>query len=705
MLSPNTLLQNRYRIIRQLGQGGMGTVYEATDERFDNPVALKQAHFDTEALRKQFEREARLLNRLRHPAMTKVIDHFTDGNGQFLVMEYISGDNLWEMLYKRNEPFPVDDVLNWADQLLDALEYLHSQTPPIVHRDIKPENLKIGARGQIILLDFGLAKGFAGQMSRVTPSGSIFGFTPNYAPLEQIQGTGTDPRSDLYSLGATIYHLLTNVVPVDALSRASAIVSELPDPLQPANEINREVTAEIADILWHAMAQNPGKRPSSAAEMRASLREAERSLKASSSEGNTLRLPPDKTPTHLPPTQNAQAFTPTLPSPTERAPEVVPPPTIASDASSQKAQEPVLSTPTSPIQPTLRVTYPSVLHAGAINSGALTDSKPAQILEPTRHTASRNMLIAAGMAVAILAAILAVIYFSGQTASNEQAQSVTGGTNSHSVQGIGDPSERNTVLRDSNEDELSSAAPPSPVPNPRTAEEFLSRGSYLASQRNFDAAISDYRQAIALESNNPLAHNRLGMALLMKNQFAEAMQEFRTAIEQRGGNYPNAQFNLGYALQRRAMRDNNDELYNEAVSAFVSAINQRNGNYPDAYYQIGLIRLNQRRDAEAMDALRRAIQQNNRDPEAHYYLGISLLRQRYFDEAEAAFRSTIEQHGRRTADAHLMLGGLYEETNRPADAIREYEAYLQQPNAQNRRDVEVRLRGLRSQSGQRSTNR
>ena len=224
MLSPETILQGRYRIVRQLGQGGMGAVYEAVDQRLDTVVALKETLFTDEKLRKQFEREARLLARMHHPALPRVSDHFNEGDGQFLVMQYIAGEDFYEMLTRRNSPFSQAEVLRWGDQLCDALDYLHTQDPQIIHRDIKPQNLKLTARGQVVLLDFGLAKGFAGQMSVVTTSASIFGYTPNYAPLEQVQGLGTDARSDLYSLSATLYHLLTNVKPPDALSRADAIV-------------------------------------------------------------------------------------------------------------------------------------------------------------------------------------------------------------------------------------------------------------------------------------------------------------------------------------------------------------------------------------------------------------------------------------------------------------------------------------------------
>ena len=260
MLSPETILQDRYRIVRQLGQGGMGAVYEALDQRLDTVVALKETLFSDERLRKQFEREARLLARLHHQALPRVSDHFNEGDGQFLVMQFIPGEDLFEMQARRNGPFPPADVLRWADQLCDALDYLHTQEPQIIHRDIKPQNLKLTARGQVILLDFGLAKGSGGPMSVVTTSASIFGYTPNYAPLEQIQGLGTDPRSDIYSLAATLYHLLTTVKPPDALSRASAIVNGLPDPLALAHTISPQVSPAVASVLDKAMSQ---KRPRS----------------------------------------------------------------------------------------------------------------------------------------------------------------------------------------------------------------------------------------------------------------------------------------------------------------------------------------------------------------------------------------------------------------------------------------------------------
>lgn len=288
MLAPDTILQDRYRILRQLGQGGMGAVYEAIDQRLDTTVALKEALFADETLRKQFEREARLLARLQHPALPRVSDHFAEGEGAFLVMQYIAGDDLAEMITRRRGPFPVDQVLLWADQLLDALDYLHTQDPQIIHRDIKPQNLKLSSRGQIILLDFGLAKGQLSDASRVTTSASIFGYTPNYAPLEQVQGLGTDPRSDIYALGATLYHLLTGIKPPDALTRAAALVNGQPDPLQLAHEVNPAVSPQISAVLQRAMAQNREQRFATAAAMRTDLQSGSEATESSRDEAATV---------------------------------------------------------------------------------------------------------------------------------------------------------------------------------------------------------------------------------------------------------------------------------------------------------------------------------------------------------------------------------------------------------------------------------
>ncbi len=283
MLAPDTVLQNRYHVIRKIGQGGMGAVYEAVDLRFNNTVALKENLVAEDSLTKAFEREARTLNALRHAALPVVIDYFSEGNGLFLIMQFIPGDDLGAILEKRKnrvqpmgvpKPFELDEVMSWAEQLLDVLDYLHTQQPPIIHRDIKPQNVKLTGRSQIVLLDFGLAKGTASQMSQVVSNASVFGYTPVYAPLEQMNSEGTDARSDLYSLAATLYHLLTGVAPINALARVTALTEGRPDPLPPINHLNPQIPAAVANVLWGAMSLSREARPANAAALRRLLQTA-----------------------------------------------------------------------------------------------------------------------------------------------------------------------------------------------------------------------------------------------------------------------------------------------------------------------------------------------------------------------------------------------------------------------------------------------
>ena len=251
----------------------MGAVYEAIDLRLGHTVALKQTLTNDEGQWKQFEREARLMAWLNHPALPRVSDYFTEGHRAFFVMQYVEGRDLAEIIAQQPGPLPRQAVVAWADQLLDALIYLHTHERQIIHRDIKPHNLKVTRDGQIILLDFGLAKTQTTDPSGSLSCTSVFGYTPRYAPLEQIQDLGTSPQSDIYALGATLYHLLTGVKPPDALARATALVSARPNPLTPANEVNEAVGADLAAILTRAMAQNPAERYATAAEFREALRQ------------------------------------------------------------------------------------------------------------------------------------------------------------------------------------------------------------------------------------------------------------------------------------------------------------------------------------------------------------------------------------------------------------------------------------------------
>lgn len=275
MLPLNHVLQNRYRILRPLGKGGMGHVYEAMDEAVDCIVAIKETFADTDRMRRAFEREAKLLANLRHPVLPRVTHHFLEGEGQFLVMDYVEGLNLLELLALRKQSFSSGEVLRWANKLLSGLEYLHSRPQPVVHRDIKPANIKLTKDGEIYLLDFGLAKGAAGQMSTMDPDqsafASVYGYTAAYAPLEQLTNAGTNAQSDLYSLGATLYHLLTGQAPVSANVRYEALEMNAVDPLPRVHQLNPAVSESISTVISQAMEMSRRDRLRSASEMLAGL--------------------------------------------------------------------------------------------------------------------------------------------------------------------------------------------------------------------------------------------------------------------------------------------------------------------------------------------------------------------------------------------------------------------------------------------------
>lgn len=275
-LAQNSMISNRYLVIQMIGKGGMGEVYLAIDQRLGSAVALKRTMFKESAeLGSAFEREAKILGRLRHRVLPKVIDHFIEGNDQYLVMEHISGDDLGKRLEVAGKALPLSWVMFWADELLDALAYLHSHEPPIIHRDIKPENLKLTDDNHIVLLDFGLSKDFdTNSQSNSLGTGSVVGYSPYFASMEQVRGTGTDARSDLYSFSATMYQLLTNTIPPDALTRADAMLGGEPDPIRPISSFNPEVPTSVSDRILKGMAVRQDARFGSAAEMQKELRRA-----------------------------------------------------------------------------------------------------------------------------------------------------------------------------------------------------------------------------------------------------------------------------------------------------------------------------------------------------------------------------------------------------------------------------------------------
>lgn len=238
-LELDQVLHNRYRIKKMIGQGGFGTVYRAWDTALNQPCALKENLDTSEEAQRQFQREATILAGLRHPNLPRVIDHFfIPDQGQYLVMDFVEGQNLKAMVVEHNSPLQEEEVMGWMGQVLSALEYLHSHKPAIIHRDIKPQNIIITPQGLAMLVDFGISKIYDPNASTTSGAKAV---TPGFASPEQY-GTGrTDPRSDIYSLAATLYYMTTGKPPPDALDRlVHGTALPAPRQLNPALDSNME---------------------------------------------------------------------------------------------------------------------------------------------------------------------------------------------------------------------------------------------------------------------------------------------------------------------------------------------------------------------------------------------------------------------------------------------------------------------------------
>ncbi len=317
-------LDGRYLIRKEIGSGGFGAVYLAEDTRFggNNRVAIKKIVSTNRQITDSFRQEADLLYNLSHPNLPKVTNCFQEDGASFIVMDYITGEDLAEKL-KKGKRFSVKEVLEIADTVLDALEYLHSAA--IFHRDIKPHNIKIDETGKVFLLDFGTAKGTfdEGAITQKLEQ-SVVGYTPFYAPLEQIlrvdtnsylllQSTDsphldafldmkTDARSDIYSLGATLYHLLTGFSPEKATAtvRAHLIWSGKQEPLPDIQSLNPQISDGLAKILKRAMEILPANRFQTAKELREALKNQSETSETIGTEDKTVQIGAEHIPIQKP---------------------------------------------------------------------------------------------------------------------------------------------------------------------------------------------------------------------------------------------------------------------------------------------------------------------------------------------------------------------------------------------------------------------
>jgi eukaryotic-like serine/threonine-protein kinase len=268
-----TLHNGRYRIVRLIGQGGFGAVYRVWDTVLNQPVALKENLDSSAVAQNQFEREAKLMAGLRHPNLPRVIDHFLiPGQGQYLVMDFVEGQNLEQLLQQRGRPFDEEDVLTWIEQVCGALSYLHSLSPPIIHRDIKPQNIIITPDNRAMLVDFGISKIYDTSLRTTVGAKAV---TPGYSPPEQYGGGNTDERTDIYALGSTLYFLLTGQQPPESVQRVAGSAN-----LVPPRKLNASVSPGLEHLILKATDITTNRRFQTVAELQQQLRVKRRPLKS-----------------------------------------------------------------------------------------------------------------------------------------------------------------------------------------------------------------------------------------------------------------------------------------------------------------------------------------------------------------------------------------------------------------------------------------
>lgn len=292
-LELNSLLHNRYRILEKLGSGGMGAVFRGHDENLGVEVAIKENLAVSPEAERQFRREAKILASLQHPHLPRVTDYFIlPDQGQYLVMDYVEGEDAQQLVKKRGGPLPEEDVLRWAAEITSALDYMHARKPPVIHRDIKPGNLKIDPSGKATLVDFGLAKEYDPIKSTTLGARAL---TPGYAPPEQYGHGRTDARTDIFSLGATLYTLLTGQAPADGLRRAMG-----QDELKPIRFLNPNVSNTTAEAVEKALNTTPDDRFENVEAFARALEQSGKTKEASPAPTVIQPAPPEPTNLHQP---------------------------------------------------------------------------------------------------------------------------------------------------------------------------------------------------------------------------------------------------------------------------------------------------------------------------------------------------------------------------------------------------------------------
>jgi serine/threonine-protein kinase len=702
------VLDDKYRLDERLGEGGMGTVYRATHLLIERPVAVKVLNprlVADETAKERFRREARAAGRLQHTNAVAVTDFGETRDGlAYLVMELLEGRQFREVL-ARESPLDPARAVSLMLQIAAAVEAAHEAG--IIHRDLKPGNIFLVQRPDspyiVKVLDFGIAKLATSDEAgaeysfndTLTGTGVMIG-TPRYMSPEQCDGAQLSPASDVYSLGVILYEMLTGQTPFTGVSPLALALQHSSEIPRPPRELVPAIPPALEAVVLHALAKGADERPADAGEFRRELYAVAERLGLEHSAGfsaptiETLRDAGTETPSgrlvidiERLRRSRAAAHTEEVGQPTseEDVPDTAGRPASAhapdADARADEASDGANRASTSsegvrPVNPDEGVDWKRAAELGARTRRESEGAAGRGWKEWLTHPLAFVVIISSAL----------LLVFGGLLLRRSPRPRAALGV----ARGAEEPGDTLGRTLSGSESETRSSL----VTEPRNAADYYENGAYFISIRSYDAAIRDLQKAVELQPEFPEAHNRLGRALMRKNQFRAAADSFRKAVEQRGGSYPTAQYNLGFALQQQGERE-------AAVEAYLGAMKSSDGQYPDALYQVAIIRYEQGRWEESEQHFQRVIELNGgRDPEAYYRLGAALGQQNKYEPAERAFREAINQRGGDFAFAHYNLGLLYQKTGRTEEAIAEFEAYLKQaPGDENRHRVENTLRDLR----------